>query len=174
MIAPELSSPSASSWKIRRRTGSPRTSNACMNGNSTRVDLCPSQARILAKQRACRPATCAVSFGWLNSPPRRRRSGRPGAGSIFRGGGKRSMYRSNRAVGVFVALVALVGVTGTVQGATPVNTTALQDAVVVGDRPGRSESVSTCAPCRRSRICLARTAPGRPGRRGSRTRSPTS
>ena len=46
------------------------------------------------------------------------------------------MHRRHRAVGVFVALVALVGVTGTVQGATPVNTTALQDAVVVGDQAG--------------------------------------
>ena len=46
------------------------------------------------------------------------------------------MYRRHRAVGVFVALVALVGVTGSVQGATPVNTTALQDAVVVGNQAG--------------------------------------
>ena len=38
-------------------------------------------------------------------------------------------------------------------------------------RQGRSEFVSTCARCRRSRICLARTAPGRPGRRVTRTRS---
>ena len=46
------------------------------------------------------------------------------------------MDRRNRRLSVAVVLVALVGVTGTTQAATPTDTTALQDAVVVGDAAG--------------------------------------
>ena len=55
------------------------------------------------------------------------------------------MHRRYRQLGAFVALIALVGVTGSTQAATPTDTTALQNAVDVGDRiPG---SVSTCTRC---------------------------
>ena len=46
------------------------------------------------------------------------------------------MHRLHRRLTAFVVLIALVGVAGTAQGATPTNTTALQDAVVVGDAAG--------------------------------------
>ena len=48
------------------------------------------------------------------------------------------MHGRHRAIGAFVALVALIGLTGTVHGATPVDTTALQEAVEVGDLAGTS------------------------------------
>ena len=46
------------------------------------------------------------------------------------------MHGRRRAVGILVVLIALVGMTGTVHGATPVDTTALQEAVEVGDQTG--------------------------------------
>ncbi len=46
------------------------------------------------------------------------------------------MHRPHRRLSAFVVIIALVGVAGTAQGATPTNTTALQDAVVVGDAAG--------------------------------------
>jgi Zn-dependent M28 family amino/carboxypeptidase len=46
------------------------------------------------------------------------------------------MHRRYRRLSAFAVLVALVGVTGTTQAATPTDTTALQDAVVVGDLAG--------------------------------------
>jgi len=46
------------------------------------------------------------------------------------------MHRRHRAAGIVVVLVALVGMSGTVQAATPVDTTAIQEAVEVGDQDG--------------------------------------
>ena len=46
------------------------------------------------------------------------------------------MHRRYRRLSAFVVIIALVGVAGTAQGATPTDTTALQDAVVVGDAAG--------------------------------------
>ncbi len=46
------------------------------------------------------------------------------------------MHRRHRAAGIAFVLVALVGMTGTVHGATPVDTTAIQEAVEVGNQAG--------------------------------------
>jgi Zn-dependent M28 family amino/carboxypeptidase len=43
------------------------------------------------------------------------------------------MHRRRRLLGLFVIAVAMVGAPGAAQGATPTDTTALQNAVVVGD-----------------------------------------
>ena len=46
------------------------------------------------------------------------------------------MHGRRRAFGILVVLIALVGMTGTVHGATPIDTTALQEAVEVGNQAG--------------------------------------
>ena len=46
------------------------------------------------------------------------------------------MHRRHRVAGIAFVLVALVGMTGTVHGATPVDTTAIQEAVEVGNQAG--------------------------------------
>ena len=46
------------------------------------------------------------------------------------------MHGRRRAVGILIVLIALVGMTGTVHGATPIDTTALQEAVEVGNQAG--------------------------------------
>ena len=81
------------------------------------------------------------------------------------------MTKGIRPLAAVVAVAAAAGMAGSAQAANGVDTTAVQEAVEVGDQAGTERnSGAPASPAGNRRWSRVRTAPGRPERRVTRIR----